>query len=197
MSKHNGKAKFATSISVLCLDRVIDYYVMSLAFGDHPSNHNCMYMREFDVSNKYLQQRILQYHIIYFYRLSIKMRKGNVLVMTVCQSVNYSVHEEGVLVQGPHPLYTGPWSQPLSVESPVPYLPPLPLALPWPQTCSNLSTWTSLYRALSPPQHVQTSSRTGGKRVVGIRLKCLRLYLYDYSVKYSPLIEDKLRNYVI
>ena len=103
MSKHNGKAKFATSISVLCLHRVIDYYVMSLAYGDHPSNHNCMYMREFDVSNKYLQQRILQYHIIYFYRLSIKMRKGNVLVMTVCQSVNYSVHEEGVLVQVPHP----------------------------------------------------------------------------------------------
>ena len=127
MSKHNGKAKFATSISVLCLYRVIDFYVMSLAFGDHPSNHNCMYMREFDVSNKYLQQRILQYHIIYFYRLSIKMRKGNVLVMTVCQSVNYSVHEEGSLHRALTPLYTGPWSQPLSVESPVPYLPPLPL----------------------------------------------------------------------
>ena len=127
MSKHNGKAKFATSISVLCLHRVIDYYVMSLAFGDHPSNHNCMYMREFDVSNKYLQQRILQYHIIYFYRLSIKMRKGNVLVMTVCQSVNYSVHEEGVLVQGPHPpLYRTLVPAPLCRE-PCTLSPSLPL----------------------------------------------------------------------
>ena len=119
MSKHNGKAKFATSISVLCLYRVIDYYVMSLAFRDHPSNHNCMYMCEFDVSNKYLQQRILQCHIIYFYRQPINMRKGNVF-SHVCPSVNYSIHGVGVHVQGPAPphfyrtlapalLYTGPW----------------------------------------------------------------------------------------
>ena len=189
MSKHNGKAKFATSISVLCLHRVIDYYVMSLAFRDHPSNHNCMYTREFDVSNKYLQQRILQCHIIYFYHLPINMRKGNVF-SHVCPSVNYSIHGAGVPVQGFASPRTGPWLQPLSVQDPCPYHTPLPGPALHPDMFI-------LVRLPNMFKLVHYEARTVGKPVVGIRLKCLLLYLYDCSVKYSPLIEDLLRNYMI